>query len=186
MEIRNENARLNTKLNNIENNLDEMQQNKIKNNIIINGVYEVENENMEDVLINIGKMIYVDIRTTDIISAERKMTSSDASGMPRSIIIKLNNTKKRDQILTNQKQRNNYNINNDHRPIYISEQITPRKQHLCKIARDLKRNGIIKFIWVKNGDILIRKTENSKTVSIKHFDQLTKLQTQKNNEQQSN
>lgn len=48
--------------------------------------------------------------------------------------------------------------------IYINENLTKRNKKLFKKARDLKRNGDVKYAWCKNGKIFIRKTDDSKVI----------------------
>lgn len=58
-QLKNDNAELTSRLNKIEQHLDNNEQIKLKNNIIIDGVVE-EEENIESIIANIGKMIDVD------------------------------------------------------------------------------------------------------------------------------
>lgn len=183
IDLRNNNESLHNRINKIEVQLDTKEQQTLNQNIIINGVTEQADENLEDVVINICKAINVDITREQICKVERTKTAAENSGMPKSLIVKFNVKNVRDTILKNKKitkiSTKTLNINDtNNRPIYISEQLTSRKQYLFKMARDLKRMKIIQYAWVKDGDILIRKSDGSRVVPIKSNQQLSQLKTQ--------
>lgn len=60
----------------------------------------------------------------------------------------------------------------NNRPIYVTEQLSAKQQFIFKKARDLKRAKKIQFAWVKNGNILIRRTAGSKAVNITNITEL--------------
>lgn len=57
-------------------------------------------------------------------------------------------------------------------PIYIDQDLTKRKQDLHKKARLFKKEKQYKFLWVKDGNIYLRKNEESKPLMISHEDDL--------------
>lgn len=180
--LKNEISKLHDKLIAVDQKIDNTDQHGMANNLVINGVIESENENATKVTIQIAQALNVNLETTEIKSATRKATTNVNSGLPRSIIVQFNNKITRDNILKNKKTRiTNKTINNntkkeDDRTIYISEQLTSRKQYLFKMARDLKRSNTIQFAWVKEGNIFIRRTEDSRIIKIHTADQIKQLQ----------
>lgn len=62
--------------------------------------------------------------------------------------------------------------NEEERAIYINPNLTKERQFLYKIARDARKNKKLDFVWVKNGEIFIRKNENSKILKLIYKDQL--------------
>lgn len=112
---------------------------------------------------NLAKYVDVELTPENIISVNRVATASRNSGLPKSIIVRLNDKSKRDMLIKNRKKLMH---NNNMRPIYITEQLTTKQQFVFKKARDLKRQNVIKFTWVKDGKILVRKTMDSKAVNI--------------------
>lgn len=46
-------------------------------------------------------------------------------------------------------------------PIFISEFLTPELNQLFKEARYLKRNNELKHVWVRNGRMFVRVSDNS-------------------------
>lgn len=68
----------------------------------------------------------------------------------------------------------------DKKPIYVNNELTGYFQLIYKKARDLRRNGMIKFVWEEEGRILIRKGERreDKILRLKHLDDLNEFYVQ--------
>lgn len=207
IELRNDNQVLYSKINNIEYHLDSIEQQKLDHNIVINGVPENENENLENIVADIARKLDVSLNTTnhddildvnnqnsddknvdvdidtlnsDIKSVNRIKSFNTDSGLPRSIRIVFHNKTKRDLILQSKKKiklnTEMLQLNtNGSRQVFISEQLTSKKQFLFKAARDLKRDNKVKYAWVKDGEIFIRREENGKMIKIKNIQQLRQL-----------
>lgn len=167
--LRNDNEILRTRINNIEEALNADQQSKLDHNIIINGITETNDENTTEIITKMAKAIDVELLPGDIISAARMATASKSSGLPKSIIVQLSDKNKRDLLIKNRKKLMN---NNNSRPVYITEQLSKKQQFIFKKARDLKRENKIRFAWVKDGKILIRKTPDSKAVHVTSINDL--------------
>lgn len=43
-----------------------------------------------------------------------------------------------------------------------------------KMARELKRDNKVEFVWSKYGEIYIRRKQGSSAIKIRHVDQLNK------------
>lgn len=154
MTLRNDNEQLRTKLHNIESNMDAKKQNELDHNFIINGIKEYENEDLNKIVTEIANIMNVELTESDIVSATRTATSNVKSGLPKTIIVRLKDKNKRELILKNKK---NLRQTNNDRPIFITEQLTTRRQFILKKARDIKRKKLIEFVWVKNGNIFMRQ-----------------------------
>lgn len=62
-----------------------------------------------------------------------------------------------------------YNSNNK---VFLNHDLTKSNLELYKAARIFKNENSYKFIWVTNGNIMLRKDENSKVVIIESIEQL--------------
>lgn len=181
-QLKNDTQILHDKFDHLEYTRDMQEQQALNHNIIINGAPEEEGENTKQQVIDIARVLQVNLIETDIKTAIRKSTSgSSTTGFPRTIAVTFNSKEVRDSILKSKSLRKittksiNQQSQQD-RPIYIGEQLTGRKQFLSKIARDLKRTGVVKFAWVKYGDIFIRHSEESRIIKIKNQTQLQRIQ----------
>lgn len=63
----------------------------------------------------------------------------------------------------------------DTKPIYINESLTGYYQLLFKKARDMRRKGQLKFVWINGGMLFVRKDERSKIFQINHQNELEKF-----------
>lgn len=60
-------------------------------------------------------------------------------------------------------------------PVYVDEQLTKDTYQLFARAKQLKKTGI-KYIWVANGEILTRATDEAKVIKIVSMHQITELE----------
>lgn len=196
VELQNENENLRRQIINVNYKVDNIEQNKLENNILMNGVEENRNENITDITIAIAKSLNVTLTQDDIVDCYRVNNVQNDSGLPPDIVVKFKNNKTKTEIIEkkkiiklnnnilsrnmvkegeceNQNQGDDINqVQGESRNIYICEQLTKARQFLFKKARDARRNKIIKYTWTSNGDILIRKTDNSKILILKDYKQL--------------
>lgn len=186
--LRNENETLKRRMNNIEYKLDNTTQHKLNCNIIINGIPEVENEKLETYITKIATEMKINLSETDIKSAVRTPTHSKSSGLPSTIIVEFHDKNIRDEILQKKKDATlNTNVIcntkvTEPSSIYLSEQLTKRNQYIMKLARNLKRDNIIKYVWSKEGEIFIRRDNGDNAVKITNTLQLNQIKSI-NNEQ---
>ena len=59
--------------------------------------------------------------------------------------------------------------------IYLKENLTPQRYHLFKETKRYARENNFKFIWTRDGNILIRKTESSNAHHVRCESELTGL-----------
>lgn len=181
IELRNEIDMLNNKINKVNNIMDTQDQLGLDHNLVFNGVTETTSEDPQHLIIQIAAALNVNVTEEHISTAIRKSTTTADTGFPRSIIASFRSKQKRDEILTKKHTQITTQclglVNElQHRPIYVAEQLTARKQYLFKMARDIKRAKIIRFAWAKNGEIFIRKTEDSRIIKIKNLEQLQQFE----------
>lgn len=62
-----------------------------------------------------------------------------------------------------------------HNIIYINEILTQENKKLLKLSKEYKKKHNIKFLWIKNGNIYMRRSEDSQVVVIKNENNLTEL-----------
>ena len=60
--------------------------------------------------------------------------------------------------------------------IYVKENLTPYKYRLFKTTKDFAHKNGFKFVWTRDGNIYIRKNENSRPFLIRNKGMLTKLE----------
>lgn len=70
---------------------------------------------------------------------------------------------------------NMFGYNGDNKPIYIDEQLTKQTHYLLMRAKKLKALGI-KYVWVSNGDILVRQKDGEKVSKITSEQQIDSIE----------
>lgn len=176
--LRNENDELKHCVNNIESQIDDMKQRKILNNILICGVPTVDNENLGEVVNKIGNAIGYKVEPDDIINIHRKaLPANSNSGLPPPIVVQFANSAAKSEMMAANKSKKLDSLIflaehvHPKRPIYLNEQLTRHKQFMFKEARQLKREGRIKYAWTRNGEIYVRKSEETPHVRFKNINQ---------------
>ena len=63
-------------------------------------------------------------------------------------------------------ERNNRQYTFRDKTIYINEHLTPNNKHLFALAKQKKIAANYKYLWMRNGRVLIRKADNSEIINI--------------------
>lgn len=66
--------------------------------------------------------------------------------------------------------------------IFVQDQLSRYNQSLMKAARQLRMNNVIKYAWVQNSKVLIRKEDGFKIVWIRNMLDLTQFNDGSNNQ----
>lgn len=181
VDLRNENAGLKEKMEKNQIEIEKLKQVHYNDTLEFSGIDETPGENTAEIITKIVNKLGVELKENDIKSTYRKNLIARNSGEPKKIIVKFKNLKVKnsiiqkkrnvrlDMLLFNSNEESNNNNSNNHnnlKTIFISEALTTYFSLLFKMARDMKRNKTVKFAWVKNGKIFIRKEENTKIIQV--------------------
>lgn len=177
--LQNENEKLKWKIINVQYNIDTQEQQKLENNIIVSGIEQKDGENTNEIIIEMAKSLNINISNDDIENSQRSNKIENNSGLPPEIMVKFKNSDIKVKIMINKKSKklntNMFDINKidvTHRAFYINEQLVKTRQFIYKKARDARKNDQIKYAWVRNGEIYVRKTDTSKIIKLKDISQL--------------
>lgn len=112
----------------------------------IEGTVEIHSNAIADKQVIIAKFNDMDIKTKFIKSAKKKKITTNTLG-----------------------------LTGTPSPVYVDEQLTKDTYQLLARAKQLKKIGY-KFIWVSNGEILIRENDEAKVTKITSAHQITELE----------
>lgn len=94
------------------------------------------------------------------------------------IILKFVKKADRDEMLRLRKIKTDFSTNHldkslsdlakQHNVIYINEFLSISSKKLLMKAKEYKKENKIKYLWIKNGSIFMRKADNSPVINIKH------------------
>lgn len=140
-------------------------------NLQIDGIPEVQGENLVETMKSIGERVGVKIETTDVEVVHRV---NSKKGNRRPVIIQFSSRRIRDEYLNMCKSRRpNTSLLNKSmpsQPIYVNEHMTPYYRDLFYQARNKKKadgeEKLFKYVWFKNSKLFVRKTDLSSTTQV--------------------
>lgn len=173
----------------------EQQNNKLEQysknyNLEVQGVPVTKNEDPYNIVVNICEKLGADVDIYDIEYCHRVPVSTPTTDptvfsanqaklqkTPR-IIAKFYTRQKRDLILQKMKAsgeqlttaalglQNGASTSSKQNVIYINEHLTAFNKNLFWLTRNFKKQHGFKYAWVKNGQVKLRKDDNSKIINI--------------------
>lgn len=168
-EITEINQILQTNYNNINTDINEIKQNKLKRKMIITGIPILNDTNalrtLYDDLITKLEINKEDTQLVDIFQG--KHIHSGTQSAPIYVELQSSDIKNTIIQLAKAKQLKANHLGFDsHNKVKIAERLTPYNKNLLREANQLRSHGI-KFIWIKYGKIFIRKNHNSEIINIR-------------------
>ncbi|XP_039272716.2 uncharacterized protein LOC120346983 [Styela clava] len=145
-------------------------------NLEFHGLAPTPNEDTDKLVMEVGKMIHVDIKPSDISVTHR--FPSQNSNIHKPLIAKFTNRKIRNKILKNRHlirtARNTTSVSNLSKA-FIVENLTDKNRNLFYQAKILKRQCGYAFLWTSSGRVLVKKNKETITLSISNEDDLQKI-----------
>lgn len=185
-ELKRENEKLKSTVQDLNSRLSIMEQHSRMCNLEIQCLPEHKAENLPLIISQIGKITGNNISDSDIHKCTRIAKINPDNTRPRSVIVKFSSPRTRDTFLAGVLNFNKMNkdnkLNSSHaglggviKPIYVVEHLTPEVKKLHAFARLTAKKLNYKFVWIKNGRVFLRKTDNSNHIVVRNFEQLEKL-----------
>jgi len=174
------NLKMFSKLNALELKINNIEQGSLGSSLEIHGVPVKPNENCRSIVSVVGRSLGVDISPNDIFNVyrPRPRASNDGNLRDPPIVVQLNNCFLRDELISARKVKRN--LSSAHLnwegpevfQVYINERLTFYNKTLYNSARDLKKQNKIKYLWVKNGKVLMRKADGAPVIVVNTPDDL--------------
>lgn len=163
-QLTHENAELQARVESIEHDWNTSKQESIRNNIVIFGISASDaNNNTEDIVDKL--LLKVNIPKDAV---KNILHHNDHNNQPGALMISFIDNNAKNTFLKLAKRLdikpNDLGLSTSGR-ISFNEQLTRMNQTLLQETRQLRSHGF-KFIWSKNGRILVRKTATSKIMAI--------------------
>lgn len=180
------NEQLRTANRDLTNRLQHVERLSRANNLEIQCVPEHNNESLYTTIQQLGNTIKCPVTDSDIQYCTRIAKFSAATPRPRSILVKFNSRRLRDTFLAGVIKFNRNNpadkLNTSHlgyggkkSAVYVTEHLTPEAKVLHAAALRKAKEFNYRFVWVRDGKVFLRKTENSNFILVKDMDFLNKL-----------
>ena len=148
----------------IKKQLNSREQQELNNNVVVQGIPFKEQEKVEMVVQKLADCLKVANNTE---SSFRMGERKEGKANPIKISFKNADDKKKWMIAKKAKEitlkdLGLQQIGSENQIIYINHDLTKENISLFKAAKEYKNNKGYKFLWISDGKILMRKTENSK------------------------
>jgi hypothetical protein len=160
----------------------ELEQINLSRNLEISGIKQLPNENLWSTIKRLGELTG---SKTDVKAAveDVKRVYAKTEKSPGPIIVTFKDTMEREKWIKARYQPNMNNAdlfktsNNDDKKerIYINEHLTVFFKGLLWAAKNKAKECNYKFVWVKNGRIMARKSEETKYIRINNAEDVKKM-----------
>lgn len=153
----------------------ELKQYSRQNNIEIKGMPFDPKEKLEDTVQTLGTKLNIELHSSEI-DVVHRVPSKDRE--KPNIIVRFVSRSSRSKVLEAARKKRLTAIDfgfTGNTPIYVNEHLCVEKKVLLGKATHLRKERGWKFSWVKEGKILVRKTENSPVIHITQDNDLVKI-----------
>ena len=143
---------------------------KREKNLKLHGLPEQEEENSQEVVQEIiSKVTARPVKMETCFRYGRK-TNPNGEERTRPIMIKFENKAHKDEVY-----KNRTNLKKMEQRLYLNENLPQYLNVLKGKANSIRRQKEYKFLWTKNGNILLRKQEGSTVINIRSTSDLEKI-----------
>ena len=157
---------------NAEKSLNNLEQYSRRECIEINGIPSTPEESTDDIVVALAKQIGVTITPNDI-SISHRLKKSTTSQHPPTIIAKFTSRKIRNKIFENRLKLKQANTG---KMIFVNESLTTTNREIFKACRNFKKVNNWKYVWTKQGQTYLKKSDNDNTWKIESISDLTKYE----------
>ncbi|XP_054259446.1 uncharacterized protein LOC128984177 [Macrosteles quadrilineatus] len=178
-----ENLKLKEKVNTLEQRLEDMEQYSRLNCVEINNIPETKDEDVLEIVKKVGSSL--DFMITDEMVDACHRVGQKSNKRTRGIIVKFTRRMTKDEILKRRRKKQDLSTRdvgyNDtpKETVYLNENLTSYRRKVLNAAKDLKKEMGFKYLWVRNGKILLRKKDNENVIVLTTLVQVTELEDNK-------
>lgn len=188
-ELDNEKVKLENNIRDIDRRIKANEMLSRSNNLEIQNVPENRNENVVNIFKKLCEVIGHSVSDSDVHACRRIAKLDKNSSRPRNIVVTLPSPRHRDTILSAVRRFNKANpsdpLNSSlvdssgttgtKQKIYVVEHLSPECKKLHAAARKQAKEKSYTFVWVKFGQVYVRKNEQSPAILVRDLDGLNKL-----------
>lgn len=149
-------------------------------NMEISNLPEKKSENLLTLMERLSHEINYPIASSNIVSIHRVPHADRENSRPKNIIVKFATRVMRDNVIAAFRAKKGVNssklgVSGQPYTIYCNEHLTLANKILFRQCRELASEKKHRFVWIKHGTILTRKSETSPVIAIRHYDDLKKI-----------
>lgn len=176
----NENIKLKKELKELKDKIDTHENILKSKNLEIHGIPNEKAEKLNQTVLNVAKNFGIDMHEEDIDYVYRiKSNRKETTDKPGPIIVSFTRKEIKERILSSRKNRSIFaaeiGFQNSKNQVYINEHLSKRNKELLWQARKIKKEKNYKYAWYKNGNIFLRKSDNTGIIKINDESDLNNL-----------
>lgn len=168
--LQKENKNLREEVNNLKSSVKYLNDMRVQNDCVINGVKINENAKAIDVVLDIAKKVGADICENEVEEAFFLNKSKQADSKT-SVVVKFS-SKKTKKILMDGKSK--LKKVDEFQNVYINDFLCKETLQLLNYAKSLKSVGF-KFIFAKGGSVFAKKDENARQIRLRSMDDIDNI-----------
>jgi len=177
--LQSENAALRKQIKELEMKIDECEQYSRSNTIEIHGIPENRAEDTYELVKNVACALGVMVTRESIDICHRLGKRPDFNG-PAAIIARFVRREDKNKIVEKRRVKRNFNTSDlglemPASPIYVNESLSPSRRKLLAAAREAKRDKNYTYLWVRHGNIRMRKDPGTPVKYITTRDDIANL-----------
>ena len=171
-------TKLANQLRDTETELDNQQQYSRRNNIIVTGVLESTGEDLLVVFTTIATNLGCPTFRPSKLDIIHRLPQAQATNRPRPIVAKLVRCSTKQRLLKlareswNRERKNKSQLKasqlglQGNNSVYFAKHLTVKRAALFRKAKEFKNRFKYKFLWTRNGQILLQRDEQSSTIFV--------------------
>lgn len=179
-DLKTENKTLREEIQVLKEDVDNIENTHNEKKIEVHGLPYKKNEDLCNIITKIGKTFDFNIEKEDIDDAYRIERVNNKDDKIKPVVVSFVRKRDKEKFLNMRRKRslfsNEIGLDEIRTQIFINEYLSRRKKQLLWKTRKFKLEKNYKFVWTKNGRILLRKTENSQIIQVHSQEDLEKLE----------
>ncbi|KAJ8705872.1 hypothetical protein PYW08_012918 [Mythimna loreyi] len=160
--------------------IDHLEQQARQCNVEICNVPERRNENLPGIIEAMGNVLKCPVLPSTIVAVHRVPHAHSQSTGPKNIIVKLTTRLQRDNLVSafrkaKSLKSDQIGIAGTSTPIYLNEHLTLGRKQLFRRTREVAKTHNYKYVWIKNGTILVRERDGEAAFAIRGDNDINKI-----------
>ena len=165
--------------------LNDRDQDLLLADVEVTGIPEESGENLEHLVSTVAVKLGVTLDERDVVSCARaggarRGASGDGSGRPRPIVVRFARRAVRQEMLRAARVRRRITteglgLKSDTRPFHVNERLTKANRRLFYEARESAKRGGWRYVWTRDGRILVRRAQGDPVHRIRAAEDLERV-----------
>lgn len=169
--------KMTSELDDVKARLNRLEHEKMAAGVTIRGINE--QEEALSATQQVAEKLGIDLVAADDILKAQWVKSSKNRDAVSHIRVELKDNAKKNALIKAAKSKKfstaMYGYEGDARPIYVDEITTQHTRTILVAARRLRAVGV-RFVWISNGDVLVREKEESKVVRVESIEHVERME----------